>query len=53
MTQNIPFLNNAERSDAGYFAPSFPLEMGENVFNIRHEDEELELTVIRNSSEPG
>ena len=41
-----------ERSDAGHFAPSFPLEMGENVFTIRHEDEELEITVIRNSSEP-
>ena len=30
-----------ERSDAGHFAPSFPLDMGENVFTIRHGDKEL------------
>ena len=40
-----------DRSNAGHFAPSFPLEMGENVFTIRHEDEELEITITRNSTE--
>ena len=41
-----------DRSNDGHFAPSFPLEIGENIFTIRHEEEELEITVIRNSTEP-
>ncbi|MGV2826532.1 N-acetylmuramoyl-L-alanine amidase [Myxosarcina sp. GI1(2024)] len=40
------------RSKAGHFAPSFPLKLGKNVFTLRHQDEELQLTVIRNSAVP-
>ena len=39
-------------SKAGYFAPSFPLELGENVFTLRQKDRELEITVTRVSNEP-
>lgn len=41
-----------ERSPAGHFAPSFPLEMGENIFKLRHKDEELTLTINRISNLP-
>lgn len=40
------------RSDAGHFAPSFPLQLGENVFTLRHQNEELILRVNRVSAEP-
>lgn len=35
------------RSSQGHFAPSFPLEMGENRFVIRHENQETVITVRR------
>ncbi len=35
------------RSPQGYFAPSFPLAIGENSFTLRHQEEELEITVTR------
>ena len=41
-----------KRSPAGHFAPSFPLELGENTFELRHNDEELEITITRVSDEP-
>ena len=41
-----------ERSPAGHFAPSFPLELGDNIFTLRHEDEEIELKVTRIATEP-
>ena len=40
------------RSKSGHFAPSLPLKMGENIFKIRYEDEEIELKVTRNSNHP-
>ena len=40
------------RSSSGHFAPSFPLEMGENVFTIRDSDEIIELKVTRTSDRP-
>ena len=40
------------RSSSGHFAPSFPLEMGENVFTIRDSDETIELKVTRTSDRP-
>ena len=43
---------SVERSSAGHFAPSFPLKIGENVFTIRHQDQEKEIVVIRNSTVP-
>ena len=41
-----------KRSPAGHFAPSFPLELGENTFQLRHNDRELEITVTRISNQP-
>jgi N-acetylmuramoyl-L-alanine amidase len=41
-----------QRSSAGHFAPSLPLQMGENVFNFRYQNQEIQIKVMRNSSEP-
>ncbi|MDY6940204.1 MAG: N-acetylmuramoyl-L-alanine amidase [Cyanobacteriota bacterium] len=41
-----------ERSPAGHFAPSFPLQVGENQFSVRWEDRELQVMVVRNSTAP-
>ena len=41
-----------KRSPAGHFAPSFPLELGENTFQLLHKDEELTITVTRNDTQP-
>ncbi len=40
------------RSKAGHFAPSFPLELGENTFNIRYQEQEVQIRVTRVSSQP-
>lgn len=40
------------RSPAGHFAPSFPLQMGENRFVVQQGDETLELRVTRVSPLP-
>ena len=40
------------RSPAGHFAPSFPLELGENTFQLRHNNEELIITVTRVDNNP-
>ncbi|GBF81360.1 N-acetylmuramoyl-L-alanine amidase [Aphanothece sacrum FPU1] len=39
-----------ERSKAGHFAPSFPLKLGENKFNLRYNNETINVTVNRVSS---
>ena len=41
-----------ERSPAGHFAPTFPLEIGDNFFTLRHKKEEIELKVTRVATEP-
>ncbi|HIK34026.1 MAG TPA: N-acetylmuramoyl-L-alanine amidase [Oscillatoriales cyanobacterium M59_W2019_021] len=41
-----------DRSDAGHFAPSFPLQIGENRFVIRYQNQEIQLVVTRNSTQP-
>ena len=49
------FINNQKidnRSNSGHFAPSLPLKIGENIFKIRYQEEEVEIKVIRNSSQP-
>ncbi|HEY9835829.1 MAG TPA: hypothetical protein V6D27_02970, partial [Vampirovibrionales bacterium] len=38
-----------ERSPAGHFAPSFPLELGENVFTLTHQNQQLQIKVTRES----
>jgi N-acetylmuramoyl-L-alanine amidase len=39
------------RSAAGHFAPSFPLQWGENVFTLRSQDQERVIRVNRVSAE--
>ncbi|MCG6134827.1 MAG: N-acetylmuramoyl-L-alanine amidase [Nostoc sp. LLA-1] len=40
------------RSKAGHFAPSFPLEVGENLFTVRHQNQELQIQVTRRTTQP-
>src|SRR5437016_770405 len=35
------------RSPAGHFAPSFPLQLGENLFTVRYKDREVPIKVTR------
>lgn len=41
-----------QRSAAGYFAPSLPLKMGENIFTIKHQNQETQIKVTRKSEKP-
>jgi N-acetylmuramoyl-L-alanine amidase len=41
-----------DRSPAGHFAPSFPLQIGENRFVVRYQNQELQLVVTRKSTQP-
>jgi N-acetylmuramoyl-L-alanine amidase len=40
------------RSKAGHFSPSFPLQLGENIFTVRRQNQELKITVIRLNTSP-
>ena len=40
------------RSSAGHFAPSFPLQLGENRFTLRYQNQEVQIKVTRTSTEP-
>ncbi|MDZ8106544.1 MAG: N-acetylmuramoyl-L-alanine amidase [Nostoc sp. DedQUE12a] len=40
------------RSKAGHFSPSLPLQLGENLFTVRHRDQELLLRVTRLATVP-
>jgi N-acetylmuramoyl-L-alanine amidase len=40
------------RSPAGHFAPSFPLQMGENRFAVRYKEREVQIKVTRTSTAP-
>ncbi|ACK71664.1 cell wall hydrolase/autolysin [Gloeothece citriformis PCC 7424] len=40
-----------DRSQAGHFAPSFPLKMGDNVFTIRYNQQEIKLKINRVSNQ--
>jgi len=42
-----------ERSGAGHFAPSFPLQLGENVFTLQQGGDTLTLRVVRVTDQPG
>lgn len=53
--QEQVFINNQpikKRSSAGHFAPSLPLKIGENIFTIRQQDEEIEIKVTRRREQP-
>ncbi|MBD1909282.1 MULTISPECIES: N-acetylmuramoyl-L-alanine amidase [unclassified Leptolyngbya] len=52
---NQPITVNGEaiaRSPAGHFAPSFPLQVGENVFTLQQGTETLTLRVVRQTDQP-
>jgi N-acetylmuramoyl-L-alanine amidase len=40
------------RSQSGNFAPSFPLNIGENIFTVRHGERETTVKVTREAIEP-
>jgi N-acetylmuramoyl-L-alanine amidase len=40
------------RTAAGHFAPTFPLQLGENVFTLRHENQQVQIKVTRQSNQP-
>jgi N-acetylmuramoyl-L-alanine amidase len=40
------------RSKAGHFAPSFPLQLGENLFAVRYQNQEVQIKVTRISNQP-
>jgi N-acetylmuramoyl-L-alanine amidase len=41
-----------DRSPAGHFAPSLPLQIGENILTLRYQDQSLTLHVTRTSDAP-
>lgn len=41
-----------ERSQGGNFAPSLPLQLGENLFTLRYQNQELQIRVTRLNTEP-
>nr|WP_322742529.1 N-acetylmuramoyl-L-alanine amidase [Gloeocapsopsis crepidinum] len=40
------------RSRAGHFAPSFPLQLGDNVFTLRYQNQQVQVKVTRLSTTP-
>lgn len=52
--QGQVFINDRliQRSQTGNFAPTFPLEIGENTFTISYQDEEIEIIVTRVAVQP-
>lgn len=40
------------RSNSGHFAPSLPLKIGENLFTIRQQEQEIKIKVNRLSDQP-
>jgi N-acetylmuramoyl-L-alanine amidase len=40
------------RSQSGHFSPSFPLQLGENLFTVRHQNQELQIKVTRLTTQP-
>lgn len=41
-----------ERSPGGHFAPSFPLRLGDNIFTVRYQNQQLQIKVKRLSTQP-
>lgn len=39
------------RSPGGNFAPSFPLQLGENLFTLRYQNQEVQIKVTRKSTQ--
>jgi N-acetylmuramoyl-L-alanine amidase len=53
-SQGDVLVNNQKikRSSQGNFAPSFPLQVGENLFTIRYQNQEIKLKVTRKLDRP-
>jgi len=41
-----------ERSPAGHFAPSFPLKLGENIFTLHYQNQQVQIKVKRVATVP-
>jgi N-acetylmuramoyl-L-alanine amidase len=41
-----------DRNEAGHFAPSFPLQVGENIFRLRYKNQRVRIQVTRAATEP-
>jgi N-acetylmuramoyl-L-alanine amidase len=41
-----------DRSPQGHFAPSFPLTLGENLFTLKYQNQELKVQVTREGATP-
>jgi len=41
-----------KRSSSGHFAPTYLLKMGDNLFNVRYQNQEIQIKVTRGSREP-
>ncbi|MEG4312121.1 MULTISPECIES: N-acetylmuramoyl-L-alanine amidase [unclassified Microcoleus] len=44
--------NQISRTAVGHFAPTFPLQLGENLFTLRYENQEVKIKVTRESNQP-
>lgn len=44
--------NQISRTAAGHFAPTFPLQLGENVFSLRYQNQQVKIQVTRTSNQP-
>ncbi|MEG4228249.1 N-acetylmuramoyl-L-alanine amidase [Microcoleus sp. N9_B2] len=44
--------NKISRTASGHFAPTFPLQIGENLFTFRYENQEVKIKVTRESNQP-
>ena len=44
--------NQISRTAAGHFAPTFPLQIGENVFTLRYDNQLVKIQVTRQSNQP-
>ncbi|MBR8836284.1 MAG: N-acetylmuramoyl-L-alanine amidase [Stigonema ocellatum SAG 48.90 = DSM 106950] len=40
------------RSKAGHFAPSIPLQLGDNLFTVQYQNQEIQIKVARISTQP-
>ena len=40
------------RSPAGHFAPSLPLEVGDNIFTVQYQNEQVQIKIKRLSTQP-
>ncbi|MEG4116615.1 N-acetylmuramoyl-L-alanine amidase [Microcoleus sp. N9_B4] len=44
--------NQISRTASGHFAPTFPLQLGENLFTLRYDNQEVKIKVTRESNQP-